>query len=248
MKFSDMNDINYKKFKEYEHITTEALWVTKGSKHHIISNTIEKSMKNYHGLFIPEIPYQMMLRYTKEGEYVWDCFAGSGTTIDVGKILGRNVIANDLKSLRDDIIQADSRVFNPNENVQMIIMHPPYHNIIEFSNEPNDLSQCKDYKLFLNEFEAVVDNVIQYLDKERILILVMGEIYTNSEEIPLGFYGMEIIKKKGFKLKGWIVKDYGETKGGVLKAEDFQLHRYRALKGGYWNFAGDNIFILQKKR
>ena len=248
MKFSEMNDIDYKKFKKYENITTCGLWITKGSKHHIIRDRgIKNPMKDYHGLFIPEIPYQMILRYTKKGEWVWDCFAGSGTTIDVCKKLGRNVIANDIKSLRSDIIQADSRTFNPGRKVQLVIMHPPYHNIIKFSDNPKDLSNCKTYKDFLKEFEKVVDNVIQFLDSKRILVLVMGEIYVNSEEIPLGFYGMEIIRKKGFKLKGWIVKDYGETKGGALKPKDYNLHRYRALKGGYWDFAGDNIFVLQKK-
>jgi len=186
-----------------------------------------------------------MLRYTKKGEWIWDCFAGSGTTIDVGKSIGRNIIANDIISIRPDIIKADSETFNPGRKVQMVIMHPPYFNILKFSDSSEDLSNSPSLEIFFNKFNGIVKNAIAYLDDFRILVLVLGEVYINSEEISLGFYGMEIIRKYGFKLKGWIVKDYGETKDS--QSGNQNLYRYRALKGGYWEFCGDNIFVLQKQ-
>ena len=44
----------------------------------------------YWGNFVPQIPRQMMLRYTRVGEWVLDPFVGSGTTLIECRRLGRN--------------------------------------------------------------------------------------------------------------------------------------------------------------
>ena len=40
-----------------------------------------KRENNYHGNFVPQIPEQMLRRYTKEGGVVLDMFMGSGTVL-----------------------------------------------------------------------------------------------------------------------------------------------------------------------
>ena len=67
------NDLNLDNWKESE-ILTDSLW---------IFDKREKTGKHngfYHGNFIPQIPRQLILRYTKKGEIVFDPFVGSGTT------------------------------------------------------------------------------------------------------------------------------------------------------------------------
>lgn len=252
MKYTDMNEIDFSKWKDYDYITEKALWISPNimfDKHLIEPRNEFKNLKskelakNYHGIFIHEIPYQMILRYTKRKEVVWDPFAGTGTTIDVANILDRKSIGSDLIIMRDDIQFGDARTFNPKQNVQMIIAHPPYANIVPYEAGDLDLSQY-NWKQFLDEWYKVVDNLDRYLEAERFFILVCGDLYFKGEFVPLGYRAAEIIQKKGYKYKGHIVKDYGETKGGWKQRA--QLERYRALKGGYWKFAGDNIFILQK--
>ena len=67
------NDENLKDWKESE-IWTDSLWIIherdKSGKH---SNF-------YHGNFVPQIPRQFILRYTKKSDVVFDPFVGSGTT------------------------------------------------------------------------------------------------------------------------------------------------------------------------
>lgn len=247
-----LNDLDLKNWREYiNDITTDALWIS-GKKHndgkYIIPkrNILPKNSSDFHGIFIPEIPYQFIKRFTKKNELVWDCFAGSGTTKKVSDILNRKCIVNDILPKEKYIIKADSRTFNPKNKVQLIIMHPPYYNIIKFSNNKYDGSNCKTIEDFLIWFDKVAKNIVQYLDGNRFLILICGNIYFNQEEQTLGVWCKDIIRKYGFKCKSHIIKDYGETKGSSRK--NYNLNYYRMLKGNYNNFYGDNIFILQKNK
>ena len=76
------NDINLKKWKESE-IWTDSLWIIperdKSGKHD----------NSYHGNFVPQIPRQLILRYTKKNDIVFDPFAGSGTTLIVANNTNR---------------------------------------------------------------------------------------------------------------------------------------------------------------
>lgn len=242
-----INDLDLKNWKQYQNdLTTDALWVSSPTdKFHIPDRGLLND-QNFHGLYIHEIPYQMMKRYTKEDETVWDCFGGSGTTLEVCKMLKRKCIINDLNPTKPEIAKGDSKTFNPEQNVQMVIMHPPYWKIVEYSENKEDLSSAATLSKFYNDFQAIVNNVDQYLDEQRFLILVCGHLYHDGEDIPLGYHCMEIIRKFGYKCKGIIVKDYGETKGGHKKRAN--LEYFRALKNGYWKFQGDNIFVLQKNK
>jgi DNA modification methylase len=205
---------------------------------------LPKNSQIFHGLFIPEIPYQFIKRFTKQGETVWDCFGGSGTTKKVADLLKRKCIINDLTPKENFIIQGDSECFNPGKNVQLIILHPPYHNIIKYSNKNNDGSNFESVEEFLFWFTRIAKNVTRYLDKNRFLILICGNIYSSGEEHTLGVWCKDILRELGFKCKSHIIKDYGETKGSDKRK--YNLNYYRQLSGNFNNFYGDNIFVLQK--
>lgn len=70
-----INDLNLKNWKEYQDILTDSLW--------ILSERDKSGAHrgDYHGNFIPQIPNQLMRRFTKKGDVVLDTFLGSGTTL-----------------------------------------------------------------------------------------------------------------------------------------------------------------------
>ncbi len=77
----NINDLNLKNWKEYEDVLTDSLWII-GERDKSGAHT-----GNYHGNFIPQIPNQLMRRFTKKGDVVLDTFLGSGTTLNGEKVL-----------------------------------------------------------------------------------------------------------------------------------------------------------------
>lgn len=261
-KTSKYNDINLYRWQEYDNILTDSLW---------IMNYRDKSGAHtgeYWGNFIPQIPNQLFLRYTKENDWILDPFLGSGTSVIEAKRLGRNAIGIELQDrvldmakenisneegdIRSVLVQGDSRTYPIDEvlkeqgikNVQFVIMHPPYWDIIKFSESKEDLSNATSIEDFLAMLGYVIDNTTKYLEKGRFVAIVIGDKYENSELVPLGFYCMQEFLKRGFLLKSTIVKNFNETKG---KAKQERLWRYRAIAGGFYIFKHEYIFLFQKR-
>ena len=245
------NDLDLKNWKSLKgDITTDAVWysgIKKDDGKFLIPKRdfLSKNDSIFHGIFIPEIPYQMIKRFTKENEIVWDCFGGSGTTYKVAKILNRKCIINDLTPTQNYIQEGDSRFFDPKFKVQLVILHPPYLDIVKYSNKPGDGSTYELNAFMDDWFKDIIQNADKFLDNKRFMVLVCGNIYKNGEELTLGVWLKDIICRNfNYKCKSHIIKDYGETKGGD---KNYNLNYYRQLRGNYNNFYGDNIFILQKK-
>lgn len=265
-----INDLNLNNWKEYQDIITDSLWIIgerdKSGAHR----------GDYHGNFIPQIPNQLMRRFTKKGDVVLDTFLGSGTTLIECKRLGRNGIGIELlpkiaemakqrisqeslfdKKVFTEVLVADSTKKETRQrvdeilkshgrgNVQLIIMHPPYHDIIKFSNRPDDLSNAKSVQEFLKLFGDVVSNFLDLLERKHYLAVVIGDKYTNSEWVPLGFMTMqEVLNRDGLILKSILVKNMVNNRA---KRNQEHLWRYRALVGGFYIFRHEYILLFQKK-
>ncbi len=256
------NDLNLDNWKESE-IWTDSLWIIPER------DKTGKHSGFYHGNFIPQIPRQLILRYTKKNEIVFDPFLGSGTTAYEAENLNRDFIGIDIqKKLVDyvgkniesrnnfsELFTGDSTKIKTFENVknvlrnhrrnnvQLAILHPPYADIIKFSDLQDDLSNAKSLKDFLAQFSSVIENTIEVLENGRYLAIVIGDKYTAGKWIPLGFYCLYQAQRLGMTLKSIIIKNMA---GNRAKQNKEGIWRYRALTSDYYIFKHEYILLFKK--
>lgn len=268
IKTKPYNDIDLNNWKLYENIKTGTWWEfnsrEKGNGHSY----------DYHGNYIPQIATQLFERYTKKGDIILDLFFGSGTSGIEAKNMSRRCIGVELKQEMVDyvsnkfsqkelvvdvnIIQGDSASLEAKEKIQnrleimgeksaqFLILHPPYDDIIKFSDKKEDLSNCESTEEFYELFKRVAKNGYDLLEQNRFAALIIGDKYANSRYISLGFECQKRMEELGFVTKAVIVKNIvGNEKA---KGKTANLWRYRALSGGFNIFEHEYIMIFQKTK
>lgn len=258
---SRYNDLDMKKWREYEDVLTTSLWTFQRENSGVHN-------AGYHGNFIPQVPRQLFTRYTKKGDWILDPFMGSGTSLIEAQRMGRNSIGIELQSkVAEEVAGRLKQEFNPEcstniwigdsktidiENImlthnikkyQFAIFHPPYWDIIKFSDDVNDLSNTKSLEAFLSSFGQVIDNTTKHLEKNRYCAVVIGDKYANSQIVPLGFHCMNLFLQRGFIMKAILVKNFDKTRG---KMNQKAIWRYRALASDFYIFDHEYIFIFKK--
>lgn len=256
-----INDLDLKEWKSID-VNTDSLWIIDKRDNSGVHNA------NYHGNFVPQIPRELMQRFTKKGDFVLDTFLGGGTTLIETQRLERNGIGIELQEevakqtkklikqeakehLVSDIYVGDSSNFEYDkllkkyniDNVQFIIYHPPYWDIIKFSEEEKDLSNCPTLENFLEKLEKTIVDSTKILQKGRYCAIVIGDKYEKGQVVPLGFYCMQLFQKHKMKLKAILVKNFNETKG---KQNQQALWKYRALANNLYLFKHEYIFVFRK--
>ena len=130
------------------------------------------------------------------------------------------------------------------QRVDFVLSHPPYWDILKFTDLPNDLSNITKLNDFLDKFVLSVQNSIKYLRAGKHFAVVVGDLYRDGEVVPLGFYLMYAIKRNiKCKLKGIVVKD---MVGNRAKLGMDALWRYRTLKSDTFLFKHEYIFVFKK--
>lgn len=259
-----INDIDLKNWKESD-VWTDSLWII---------NDRDNTGKHdgfYHGNFIPQVPRQLIKKFSRRGGVVIDLFLGSGTSAYEAELLGRNFIGVDIvpemvsyvssklerkgqyffETLVGDSASASTEckiknILKHHKKTfsDLVILHPPYADVIKFSNQENDLSNAKNLKEFLEMFSNVLKVANNLLKQGGYLSMVVGDVYKQGEWVPLGFYCMREAQNMGFKLKSIVIKNMSGNRG---KRNNEAIWRYRSLASDYYIFKHEYIFILKKK-
>ncbi len=128
---------------------------------------------------------------------VLDPMAGSYTTRDVCEELGIDHVCLDL---RDGF---DALKMDFSEEFDFVFLHPPYWNIIKYSNDPRDLSNVRTYGEFLKKLQRLLTLSMKALEKGGHLVLLIGDfrkkgVYTcmarDVKDPPKSKFIQEIIK------------------------------------------------------
>ena len=185
----------------------------------------------YRGNWSPYIPRNLILRYSSEGDLILDQFIGGGTTLVEAKLLNRNIIGVDINPIALErcrkktdfewpteskvyIKQGDARNlgFIPDDGIDFICTHPPYADIIHYSDGiDGDLSNY-GVKDFLVQMEAVALECIRVLKPGKFCTILMGDTRKKGCVVPMSFDVMKIFQQVGFTLKEIIIKEQHNCK------------------------------------
>ena len=197
----------------------------------------------YRGNWSPNIPRNVILRYSQEGDVVLDQFIGGGTTAVEAKLTYRNFVGFDINPEAvetsrakcsfnfegDNILRlecADARMLPlENESIDLICTHPPYADIIHYSeNIDGDLSLLP-MKPFLAEMEKVAAESYRVLKKGKFCAILMGDMRKKGMVQPLGFETMRVFESAGFKTKEIIIKEQHNCKAtGYWKTNSIKFN------------------------
>ena len=129
--------------------------------------------------------------------------------------------------------------FIPDDSIDLICTHPPYANIIKYSDGiENDLSQLK-VKDFLKEMKKVASESYRVLKKDKFCAVLMGDTRQKGYMIPMSFEVMRIFEDAGFKLKELIIKEQHNCKAtGYWKTN--------SVKYNFLLIAHEYLFVFKK--
>lgn len=190
---------------------------------------------------------------------VLDQFAGGGTTLVEAKLLNRNIIGIDVNDMalarcREKVnfahAGADGKVyiykgdarnldFVSDDSIDLICTHPPYADIIHYSeNIPEDLSLLKVGDFFV-EMKKVAAESYRVLKKDKFCAVLMGDTRKKGYMIPMSFEVMRIFAAAGFKLKELIIKEQHNCRAtGYWKTN--------SVKYNFLLIAHEYLFVFRK--
>ena len=166
--------------------------------------------KDYVGATPSWIIWQLLSRYTREGDTVLDPMCGSGTTLDVCRDLTRTGVGFDLNPQRPEIKRNDSRALPlKNESVDFVFIDPPYSTHVEYSDDDRcigklDSGGADHGKAYYRAMEEVIREMHRVLKNRRYMGLYVSDSWRkrkgepgagSGEFMPIGFELFAIMRK-----------------------------------------------------
>lgn len=212
----------------------------------------------YRGNWSPYIPRNLILRYSNENDTVLDPFIGGGTTAIEAKLTNRNFIGIDINPHAIDItqkklnfnceyspqikiLQGDARkLYTITDNsIDLICTHPPYADIIHYSEGITGDLSLLPIKDFLFEITKVAEECYRVLKPNNFCAVLMGDTRQKGMVQPLAFETMRVFEMAGFKIKEIIIKEQHNCKAtGYWKTN--------SIKYNFLLLAHEYLFVFKK--
>jgi DNA modification methylase len=168
--------------------------------------------KDYIGATPSWVIWQLLSRYTREGDVIVDPMCGSGTTLDVCRDLKRKGVGFDLNPQREEIQKNDSRKLPlAKESVDFVFIDPPYSTHVDYSDDARCIGKLDsggedEGRAYYRAMDEVIREIHRVLKPGRYMGLYVsdswrkkrdrdGKAVKGSEFMPIGFELFAIMRK-----------------------------------------------------
>jgi DNA modification methylase len=217
---------------------------------------------SYRGNFAPQIARNIIEMYTEEGDSILDPMVGAGTTLIEAKLLARNALGMDINPQAVELTKVGLRFnhhpqskqkakvgdarnlsFLKDNSFDLVLTHPPYMNIIKYSNGkiPDDLSNISSLPKFCDEIEKIARQFYRVLKPDKFCAILIGDTRKGKHFIPLAFNVMQRFLKVGFVLKEDIIK----VQHNCTTTERWQA---KAKQDKFYLIMHEHLFVFRKPK
>lgn len=200
--------------------------------------------------------------YSEQGDRVLDPMVGAGTTLIEAKLLARNALGLDINPEAVELAQAALRFkhhpaseqqvrladardlsFLADESFDLILTHPPYMNIIKYSQGriTGDLSNIGSLPKFCDEMEIIARELFRVLRPDKYCAILIGDTRKGRHYVPLAFAVMQRFLRAGFVLKEDIIK----VQHHCTTTERW---RPKAQAGKFYLIMHEHLFVFRKPK
>jgi len=217
---------------------------------------------SYRGNFAPQVPHNVLEMYTAPGESILDPMVGGGTTLIEARVLGRNALGLDINPQAIELAEQALRFphdsatwqkaqvgdardlsFLAEGSFDLVVTHPPYMNIIRYSEGKiaGDLSNIGSLPRFCDEMEKVAGELLRVLKPDRYCAVLVGDTRRGRHYVPLAFHVLRRFLRVGFVLKEDIIK----VQHNCRQTERW---RWKARRDKFYLIMHEHLFVFRKPR
>ena len=198
----------------------------------------------YKGATPSYIIWNLLRRYTSKKDLVIDPMAGSGTTLDVARDLGRKALGYDLGPTRKDIFRADARKL-PLEDAKagFVFIDPPYSTHIQYTDDPRCIGKLSaSGSEYYEAMDQVIGEIHRILKPDKHMALYVCDSFVKGKGFyPLGFELLALLRKRFTPVDIVAVTRHNKTL-------DMGNYRAAAEEGNFFLRGFNYLFIMQKPR
>ncbi len=232
-------------------IMTSTLWEYPSQHYDGASGSLMQGDKDYVGATPSWVIWQLLQRYTREGDIVLDPMCGSGTTIDVCADLNREVRGFDLAPSRPEIKRADARRIPMGDGTaDFVFIDPPYSTHVDYSDDPAcigklDAAGEDGGRAYYKAMDQVIGEAHRVMKDRRYMGLYVSDSFKKRKGKPGGVY-MPI----GFELFSIMRKRFKPIDIICVARQNQKLGRgnwHKAAEEGNFFLRGFNYLFIMKK-
>jgi len=221
-------------------------------------------VSSYPGSWAPEVPRNLILRYTQPGETVLDPMVGGGTTLMECLLTNRQGIGVDIEPEAVDLAASnldlgyrpidwtddrapvrlfvgDARRLNllPDASVHLAALHPPYAGIIAYGPATNALNLSRlPIDRYIAAMRDVAAEAYRVLVPDRHCAVLIGDTRRHKHYVPLAARVLEQFLDAGFVLREDIIKLQHKMKG--------TREKWQGSKYDFYLIAHEHLYVFRK--